>query len=96
MIRSKLRPMQERRWLRVLRTLNEFQARLFLANQALDQGRGGISRISALTGVSRTTLTKAAAELTGRKKLEPGVGESGRPEPDGGKQKKATSNCEGN
>jgi len=59
----------------VLSTLNEFQARLFLANQALDQGRGGISRISALTGMSRTTLTKAAAELTGRKNLGPGAGE---------------------
>ena len=75
MIRSKLQSAQERRWLRVLSTLNEFQARLFLANQALDQGRGGISRISALTGMSRTTLTKAAAELTGRKKLGPGAGE---------------------
>src|SRR2546429_5706663 len=75
MIRSKLRSVQERRWLRVLSTLNEFQARLFLANQALDQGRGGISRISALTGMSRTTLTKAAAELTGRKNLGPGAGE---------------------
>lgn len=75
MIRSKLQSAQERRWLRVLSTLNEFQARLFLANQALDQGRGGISRISALTGMSRTTLTKAAAELTGRKKLGPGTGE---------------------
>lgn len=74
MIRSKPRSVQERRWLRVLSTLNEFQARLFLANQALDQGRGGISRISTLTGMSRTTLTKAAAELTGRKKLESGVG----------------------
>ena len=75
MIRSKLQSAQERRWLRVLSTLNEFQARLFLANQALDQGRGGISRISALTGMSRTTMTKAAAELTGRKKLGPGAGE---------------------
>ena len=75
MIRSKLQSAQERRWLRVLSTLNEFQARLFLANQALDEGRGGISRISALTGMSRTTLTKAAAELTGRKKLGPGAGE---------------------
>jgi len=75
MIRSKLQSAQERRWLRVLSTLNEFQARLFLANQALDQGGGGISRISALTGMSRTTLTKAAAELTGRKKLGPGAGE---------------------
>ena len=48
--------------------LNEFQARLFVADKALDQGRGGISRMSALTGMSRTTMTKAVAELTqGRK-----------------------------
>jgi hypothetical protein len=72
MIRSKPRSAQERRWLRVLSTLNEFQARLFLANQALDQGRGGISRLSALAGMSRTTLTKAASELKSRRKLGPG------------------------
>jgi transposase len=58
----------------VLGTLNEFQARLFLASQALDQGRGGISRISELTGMSRTTLTKAAAELNSRRRLEPSAG----------------------
>jgi hypothetical protein len=74
MIRSESRSPQERRWLRVLGTWNEFQARLFVASQALDQGRGGISRMSALTGMSRTTLTKAAAELTSRRKLEPGAG----------------------
>jgi hypothetical protein len=74
MIRSESRSPQERRWLKVLGTLNEFQARLFVASQALDQGRGGISRMSALTGMSRTTLTKAAAELTSRRKLEPGAG----------------------
>ena len=59
----------------MLSTLNEFQARLFLANQALDQGRGGISRISALTGMSRTmsallwtnkSTEAIAAELTRR------------------------------
>jgi hypothetical protein len=72
MIRSKPRLAQERRWLRVLSTLNEFQARLFVADKALDQGRGGISRMSALTGMSRTTLTKAASELSSRRKLEPG------------------------
>ena len=74
MIRSNPRSPQERRWLRLLGTLNEFQARLFLASQALDQGRGGISRISELTGMSRTTLTKAATELNGRRKLEPSAG----------------------
>src|SRR5438034_1910563 len=73
MIRFKPRSPQERRWLKVLGTLNEFQARLFLASLALDQGRGGISRMSELTGMSRTTLTKAVAELTSRKKLEAGA-----------------------
>ena len=74
MIRSKPLSSPEKRWLRLLGTLNEFQARLFVADKALDQGRGGISRLAALTGMSRTTLTKAAAELTGRKKLGPGAG----------------------
>ena len=60
---------QERRWLRVLSTLNEFQARLFVADKALDQGRGGISRMAELTGMSRTTITKAAGELASRRKL---------------------------
>src|SRR5436189_2183954 len=53
----------ERRWLKVFRTLNEFQARLFTADKALDLGRGGISRLSLLTGLSRTTITKAVEEL---------------------------------
>jgi hypothetical protein len=32
----------ERRWLLVLGTLNEYQARLFVAHRALEIGRGGI------------------------------------------------------
>jgi hypothetical protein len=32
---------EERRWLRVLSTLNEYQARLFAAEKALEMGRGG-------------------------------------------------------
>lgn len=64
----------ESRWLRVLSTLNEFQARLFVADKALDQGRGGISRMSELTGMSRTTITKAVAELASGRKLEPSGG----------------------
>jgi Rhodopirellula transposase DDE domain len=64
-----------RRWLKVFHTLNEFQARLFAADKALDLGRGGITRLSALTGLSRTTLTKAAEELeSGRKLVSPGEG----------------------
>ena len=65
----------ERRWLKVFRTLNEFQARLFAADKALDVGRGGVSRLSALTGLSRTTITKAVEEFKGGGKLaSPGEG----------------------
>lgn len=53
----------ERRWLRVLSTLNEAQARLYLAEKAIELGRGGISRLSQLTGMSRPTIYKGAAEL---------------------------------
>jgi biotin operon repressor len=65
----------ERRWLKVFRTLNEFQARLFAADKALDVGRGSISRLAALTGLSRTTITKAVEELgSGGKLVNPGKG----------------------
>jgi len=78
MIRSKQQVRgrsEEQRWLRVLRTLNELQARLYVADKALDLGRGGISRLSELTGMSRTTITKAIGELqSGKKVLAPEVG----------------------
>ena len=53
----------EKRWLKVLGTLNEAQARLFVAEKALALGRGGISRLAKLTGMSRPTIIKGAAEL---------------------------------
>src|SRR6266581_5607919 len=59
----------EKRWMKVFRTLNEFQARRFAADKALDLGRGGISRLAALTGLSRTTITKAVEELGSGGKL---------------------------
>lgn len=55
----------EKRWLRVLGTLNEYQARLFVAERALALGRGGISRLAKLTGMSRPTIANGAAELQG-------------------------------
>jgi hypothetical protein len=65
----------EKRWLKIFGTLNEFQARLFAADKALDLGRGGISRLAALTGLSRTTITKAVEELeSGAKLVNPGEG----------------------
>ena len=57
---------EEARWLKVLSTLNEFQARLYVADRALDLGHGGVSRLSHLTRFSRTTITKAIAELEAR------------------------------
>jgi len=57
-------PETERHWLRVLGTLDEAQARLFVAQQALAEGRGGVSRLARLTGMSRPTILKGIAELT--------------------------------
>jgi DNA-binding phage protein len=86
MVRSARPTGQESRWLRVLSTLNEYQARLFVADKAQDQGRGGMSRLSELTGMSRTTITRAVAELNGRKKLV--VAERGQIREAGGGRKK--------
>jgi hypothetical protein len=60
----------ERQWLRVLGTLNEAQARVFVAQKALEEGRGGISRMSRLTGMSRPTIMKGIAELEGKAPLK--------------------------
>ena len=49
--------------MRVLGTLNEAQARVFVAQRALEEGRGGVSRLSRLTGMSRPTIMKGVAEL---------------------------------
>src|SRR2546422_10367393 len=69
---------EEARWLKVLSTMNEFQARLYVADRALDLGRGGVSRLSQLTGFSRTTITKAIAELEARGPLRPAEGRDSR------------------
>src|ERR1035437_10981765 len=69
MSRSTRHTPSERGWLKVLGTLNEYQSRVFVADKALDQGRGGISRLSELTGMSRMTITKAVAKLNSGKKL---------------------------
>jgi hypothetical protein len=36
-------PSDEKTWMRVLDTLNEYQSRLFVAEKALQLGRGGIT-----------------------------------------------------
>jgi hypothetical protein len=69
MATSRKVPEEDRHWLRALGTLNEFQARLFVAQRALEAGRGGISRLSCLTGMSRPTIMKGIAELQGKAPL---------------------------
>jgi len=73
-------PETERHWLRVLGALNEAQARLFVAQQALPEERGAISRPARLTGMPRPAILKGIAELAqgrvpthanaGRKRVE--------------------------
>ena len=76
----------ERRWIKLLSTLNEAQARWFVADKALDLGRGGISRLSLVTGMSRMTITKAIKELCGRGALI--MTATGRVRRDGGGRKR--------
>ena len=64
----------EKHWLRVLSTLNELQARLFVAQQALELGRGGVSQVSRLTGMSRPTIYRGIAELRGHREGNPPAG----------------------
>ena len=79
-------PETERHWLRVLGTLNEAQARVFVAQKALEEGRGAVSRLSRLTGMSRPTIMKGIAELESDQAAA--RAETGRiREPGGGRQR---------
>jgi Rhodopirellula transposase DDE domain len=76
----------EKIWMRVLGTLNEYQARLFVAERALDLGRGGITRLARLTGMSRVTISQGVKDLSsaaGLRKVS-----SGRVRNPGGGRKK--------
>ena len=85
----------ERRWLRVLGTLNEYQARLFVAEKALQLGRGGISHLSKLTGMSRVTITSGLNELrSGRKLREAGAGRVRSRAAGGRRWRKPTRRCQ--
>jgi hypothetical protein len=75
----------ERTWLRVLGTLNEYQARLFVAEKALQLGRGGISHLSQVTGMSRVTITDGLKELRTGRRLRLATGRVRQP---GGGRKK--------
>jgi hypothetical protein len=76
----------EKIWMKVLGTLNEYQARLFVAERALDLGRGGITRLARLTGMSRVTITQGVKDLSSAARLR--SASSGRVRNPGGGRKK--------
>jgi hypothetical protein len=55
--------------LRVLETLNEAQARWYVAREVLARGRGGLKAMHELTGLSRPTILKGVRELQARRRL---------------------------
>jgi hypothetical protein len=55
---------------RILPILDERQKRLFLANEAISYSRGGISFVSKLSRMSRTTITKGICELRNAAKID--------------------------
>jgi hypothetical protein len=59
--------------------MNEYQARLLVAEKAAQVGRGGISHMSRLTGMSRVTITQGLRELRGRKLRNPAEGRVRQP-----------------
>jgi ribosomal protein L34 len=59
--------------------MNEYQARLLVAEKALQLGRGGISHLSQLTGMSRVTITQSVKELIGGKLRDPAEGRVRQP-----------------
>jgi DNA-binding transcriptional ArsR family regulator len=50
--------------------LNEKQRRLFLASEAEAYGWGGVSEVSRLSGVSRTTIRTGMIELEGGEAID--------------------------
>jgi hypothetical protein len=70
--------------LRLMEKLDESQARWFVAREALNYGRGGISHLHLVTGLSRPTIRKGIQEILSRKPL----GEEGRIRRNGGGRKR--------
>jgi len=56
-------------WLKVLATLDEARARWFVAQKAIELGRGGGQHLHELTGMSRPTIQRGIRELQEGKPL---------------------------
>ena len=72
-----MNPEQVEIWQSLIPSLPEAQRRWYLAQKALELGRGGIERVHEITGISRTTIIKGVAELKKGKPLQ---------DPEGGRQ----------
>jgi hypothetical protein len=57
--------------LKVLSRLNEAQARLYVAKEAICKGRSGIQRMHELTGLSRRRILKGMSELRQQEPADP-------------------------
>ena len=57
-------------WVKAISGADEVQARRFAAAIALEMGRGGVSRVVELTGMSHLTIDKGIKELKTAEKLE--------------------------
>ena len=57
-------------WIKTISGADEVQARRFAAAIALEIGRGGVSRVVELTGMSHLTIDKGIKELKETEKLE--------------------------
>jgi N-acetyl-beta-hexosaminidase len=51
------------RWQQAERFLDERGRRLFVANEAMAQGHGGVTATAAATGLARSTINRGIAEL---------------------------------
>ncbi|MDR1111401.1 MAG: ISAzo13 family transposase, partial [Deltaproteobacteria bacterium] len=67
----------EERILRMESLLDERQWRLYLANEAMSAGYGGVSKVSRITRASRTTITKGIEELRKEKTINGKVRRTG-------------------
>ena len=54
---------EKRITLKVLSTLNEAQARWYVADKTISLGHGGLKKMHELTGLSRPTILKGMKEL---------------------------------
>ena len=78
----------QKKYKKILPYLNEKQTRIVLAADAESMGRGGLSRVSRLSGISRVTLNIGIKELTSKPTTELNTNERIRKE--GGGRKKET------